>query len=106
VAWNGLWFAQGELAPSLLYALTGIPAPTTGCTRSLLALLDGNWLSSIQYNAMTLPICGMLALSVFQLGCQASRGNPMRLSGRLARGWLAVLLIAWVLKFAVAMPSA
>ena len=92
VAWNIVWLARGEVPPSLLTGLTGIPAPTTGGTRSIRALLGGDPLGSLYYNPMTAPILGMLALTLFQV-CRRGRAAAW-----VGGGWAAVLSLAWVLK--------
>ena len=64
VGWNLYFLAQGRLAPSILTGATGIPSPTTGGTRSLQALLRGDWLESLRCHPLTVPLIGWYALTV------------------------------------------
>ena len=50
--WQIFWLVQGKLAPALFRAATGIPAPTTGGTRSLIQLCQGDWRASLSWNPM------------------------------------------------------
>ena len=98
--WWGYWLAHGQLAPALFLAITGLPAPTTGMTRALRALADGQWRESVASNAMTLPILGLTMASLGTAALQALRRQPLVLRTWMARSWTIVLLLAWVLKLA------
>lgn len=100
LGWNFFWLAQRRLPPSLFRAATGWPCPTTGGTRSLAALLDGDWSLSLRLNAMTVPILALLVLSLGWLAAQAVRRRRLRLPQALFWAWLSVLALAWVLKLA------
>lgn len=95
VAWNIHWLASARIPPSILTELTGIPCPTTGGTRSLLALLEGDWSSSLSYNAMTVPLILLLGMTMIQV----SRRRVV--DPWLGKAWLGVLGLAWVLKLLV-----
>jgi hypothetical protein len=103
--WNLAWLVQGRLAPSMLWALTGVPSPTTGGTRSLTALLGGDVTDSLQWNACLIPICGLLLITLIQLIRQAMHRSPLRLSPTIAWCWFVVLSAAWILKLLVPEPS-
>ena len=91
VGWN-VWFVwRGQVPPSLLTGLTGLPCPTTGGTRSLMALLRGDVAASLYFNPMTVPIVGLLAVTMVA-ACRRCAGVW------LARAWFALLLVAWVIK--------
>jgi hypothetical protein len=98
VAWNVYWLSHATVPPSLLKALTGLPAPTTGGTRSVRHILAGNWGESLRYNAMTLPIGLLLVTSLACLGWQGLRGRRLSLPTWMVWSWAAVLSIAWALK--------
>ena len=98
--WWGYWLAHGQLAPALFLAITGLPAPTTGMTRALRALAGGRWRDSIACNALTLPILGLTVLSLGLVAVQALRRRPVMLPLFIARSWVVVLLLAWILKLA------
>src|SRR5947207_15543308 len=77
LAWNGWWLAHGRVPPSMLVAAMGIPAPTTGGTHSLGALLRGDWRASLRYNAMAVPVALLFVLSVGRLIGAAGRRKPL-----------------------------
>lgn len=104
VAWNAWWLSGGVIPPSMLYGLTGIPSPTTGGTRSLLALLAGDWSASLRHNAMTVPLIGLLALSLAWPLTQRLRGRAARLPVAFLWAWGLTLGLAWVLKLLIAPP--
>jgi len=101
VAWNLLWLATGQAPPSLMLTLTGFPAPTTGMTRSLLCLGRGDVAQSLLWNLMTVPVGGLFLVSLAMLAWQACRGQRVRLPRWNARLWGLLLVIAWILKFAL-----
>jgi hypothetical protein len=98
--WNLYWLVQLRLAPSLFQALTGLPCPTTGCTRSMLALLRGELSESLRYNALTVPICLLLAATCSQLLGQGLARKRLALSSWLVWVWAVILPLAWLLKLA------
>ena len=98
VLWNLFWLAQARVPPSLFLGLTGLPGPTTGGTRSFFFLLQGDWQGSLAYNAMTVPILGLLVFSVASLVVQVIRRQRLRLPNWTLWAWLGVLGVAWALK--------
>lgn len=92
LGWNAWWLSAGRIPPSMLTGATGIPSPTTGGTRSFLALLDGDLATSLYYNPMTIPILGLLAVTVGQVIFRG-RGENW-----LVPAWLIVLSVAWIAK--------
>jgi hypothetical protein len=98
--WWGYWLAHGTLAPALFLAITGLPAPTTGMSRALHALMNGQWRESAAYNALTLPILGLTVVSLGHAALQRQRGRPLVLPRWIVRSWALVLVVAWILKLA------
>lgn len=98
VAWNSLAIVQGLGTAPILKDLTGIPCPTTGCTRATYNLLQGNVAESLRYNAMTVPILALLAVTVGTLVSQRARRGRWRLPKPYLWVWLVTLAIAWILK--------
>ncbi len=82
LCWNVWFLAKGQVPPSMLRGLIGLPAPTTGGTRSFLALLQGHLTASLYYNPMTLPI---LALLLVTLGQVIWRGRAILALPRMDR---------------------
>lgn len=101
VAWNALWLTRGQIPMSLMKALTGLPAPTTGMTRSGLALLDGRWLESLAWNPFTLPVVALCLFSAAWIGRRWLTRQPMLLPTWVARWWLATLAAAWIAKLII-----
>ncbi|MGO9642077.1 MAG: DUF2752 domain-containing protein [Candidatus Acidiferrales bacterium] len=99
LAWNVAWLASGRIPPSVLRALLGLPCPTTGCTRSLVALLHGNLYASLLWNPLTVPILILLAVSLQMLFLAALRKKELTLPKWVGAAWWSVLLMAWLSKF-------
>ncbi len=96
--WNVYWLVQRRPPPSLFQALTGLPCPTTGLTRSLLCLAHGDFRQSLQWNALMAPILVLFALSLSWLArCLAAR-RPIRLHNSLLSVWAVLLAVAWACK--------
>lgn len=96
-----MWLLNCRLPPSLLQYFTGIPCPTSGMTRSILALFQGDFRGFLLFNPMTSLYLG---LSVVSGGLLASRWWHQRallLPNALVRAWFAVLACGWVTKFAL-----
>lgn len=100
VCWNLYWLSQLRIAPSLFQTLTGLPCPTTACTRSFFALARGDWQESLRFNALLIPICLLTIASVVQLFRQLVTRHKLALSRVLAILWGVILPLAWVLKLA------
>ncbi len=98
IGWNIVWWMQLRLAPSIFESITGLPCATTGGTRSLLALVDGDWRESLIHNPMTLPILAVLLVSILVLVQRLFCGQRFVLPPRLFGTWVVVLSFAWVFK--------
>ena len=98
LAWWAYWLWQGSLAPSIFLELTGLPCPTTGCTRSMISLWQGRWGDSLRFNPMTLPIAGLFVASVVRLAWGWIRHRKLLLPGYFLFAWLGVLALAWAIK--------
>ncbi|HTU26313.1 MAG TPA: DUF2752 domain-containing protein [Pirellulales bacterium] len=96
--WNALWLVERQIPPALFCALTGLPCPTTGGTRSIACLLRGEWAESLRANALAIPIALLLALTLACLAGRLLAGRPLRLGGRFLTAWGAVLAVAWIAK--------
>jgi len=96
--WNVFWLVQGRVPPSIFMAVTGLPAPTTGGTRAVLQLVEGNWHESLRYNAMALPLLFLFVLSCNWIVCQAIARKRLSLPLAVFWAWVAALGVAWVLK--------
>ena len=96
--WNAFWLLQRQVPPALFLGLTGLPAATTGCTRSLKALSAGDWGKSLRWNAMAVPLSLLFLLSLGRLAWAWIARRPVRLPIGFLYAWVGLLAIAWVLK--------
>jgi len=97
-AWWAYWLLQGRLPSAPLRALTGLPAPTTGCTRSLRCLFQGDVATALQWNVFSVPIAALFALSLGWLMVRLLRRRPLLLPSCFLYIWAAILLLAWAAK--------
>jgi hypothetical protein len=93
--WNVAWLRLGSRAPALSLALFDIPAPTTGGSRALRALLEGRVVDSLAWNPMALPIVLLLLMSIGVLAHRLARRDRIVLPRRIAWAWLVTLALAW-----------
>lgn len=105
VGWQAYWLSHGEIPPSLFLAITGWPAPTTGGTRSIRAMLLGDWRLSATYNPMALPIIFMSALTLTWMFRHARSLRTKGLPRQIVASWVAILSIAWIIKLAQALRT-
>jgi hypothetical protein len=96
--WNLWWLAQARIPPSIFMAITGVPAPTTGGTRAILQLLQGNLLESLRYNCMAVPLLLLFLSNLLALGWLALTRRRLVLPEWVWWLWLAVLGIGWISK--------
>jgi len=97
--WNARWIAKGRVPPSILKFFTGIPCPTTGGTRSLLALLHGDWQLSLRFNPFLLVYLFLVVYSVAVLLRQLLRHERLALRPAVAWTWCVALTLGWIAKF-------
>lgn len=98
LGWQVFWIGQKEVPESLFLAITGLPAPTTGGTRSFKCLLAGQWQASLAHNPFTVP---MLVLLMVSLTCpifQYLTGRRINLPRKVVVAWCLVLVAAWLFK--------
>jgi hypothetical protein len=76
--WNMFYLSNAQLPPSILYKLTGIPAPTTGMYRSLCALAVSDINGFLMNNPVVILFIPILTLIL--LGLIASYYKRERLS--------------------------
>jgi hypothetical protein len=98
VVWNGYWLCLGRVPPSLFLAVTGLPSPTTGGTRSVQQLWQGNWRESLKWHPLAVPIILLFLLSLGWLGWQALTRQRLRLPEWFLWAWGICLGISWVVK--------
>lgn len=98
IIWNAYWLAHGRIPPALFKAITGLPAPTTGGTRSAIAMLRGDWPTSLHHNVMTLPIIALLAVTLACLARQHLTSRRLALPLPITLAWLVTLILAWLLQ--------
>ena len=98
VVWNLWWIGHGRIPPAMIKGLLGIPAPTTGGTRSFYALQAGDWRGSLYYNPMLVPILILLVLSLAAPVVNRLRGRRIEAGNWLLYAWLGVLGVGWGVK--------
>lgn len=98
LGWNAYWLGRGMLPPSILKGVFGIPAPTTGFTRSCLALARGDVAASLRWNAFTVPIVTLYGVSfaVFLRGLVRRRRTVI--PTWMVAAWAIFLAAAWITK--------
>lgn len=99
--WNAVWLASGKIPISILTAFSGIPCPTTGGTRSLLAALQGHWLEAFLWNPLTPAYVLLMVYSAVKLARQSIRRERLALPSVIARLWILAVAVGWVAKLAI-----
>ena len=96
--WQIYWLGMGQSPPALFLAVTGLPAPTTGGTRSIGCLLRGDWNGSLHHNAMTIPMTLMAIGCAAWIMVLASRRRQVCLPRGVGLAWVVLLAVAWSIK--------
>lgn len=99
--WNAAWLFSGVLPPSILTEATGIPCPTTGVTRGMAAILNGDWVQALLWNPLMPVYAGLLIYSAIVLGLQFIRRKRLVLRPIIARFWMLALTMGWAAKFVI-----
>jgi hypothetical protein len=99
LGWNAYWLSRGQFAPSLLKALTGLPAPTTGMTRGLHQLWLGHWCESLRWHPLAVPLLVWFVFSLGWLAVARVCRQELLLPRWVYHGWAVLLLGGWLLKF-------
>lgn len=99
LVWNAAWIAHGRIPPSILREIAGIPCPTTGGIRSLIALFRGEFALSFLYNPLMLIYILLFCYSMAVLLRQRINRMRLVLSPFVAWAWCVSLLIGWAAKF-------
>ena len=101
LAWNLAFLVQRRLAPSLMLALTGLPSPTTGMTRSLTSLWHGNVGASLRWNPLAVPMALLFCLCIGWLSVQWACRRRLVLPRWVLWCWAALLGMGWIIKLAM-----
>jgi hypothetical protein len=99
LSWNGYWLLRGKLPDSIFRALTHLPCPTTGGTRSIEAYWRGDWKEGVCYNPLTPVFIALFLSSLVVLGNRYFRHRRVSLPTWMARAWFVSLGTAWAAKF-------
>jgi hypothetical protein len=99
--YNIFHIAHGRLPSSILKEITGLPCPTTGCTRSILSLLEGKIYESFLWNPLSIPFVVLLLISLVTLSRNWLIENDAKISKTLAYAWISSLSAAWIAKFII-----
>jgi len=98
--WNAAWLSRGTLPPSILSWFTRVPSPTTGGTRAMLAMWQGQIGVSFAWHPLALPIVALFVATLGRLAWLLIRRRPVLLSRRWAWAWGALLAVAWGVQLA------
>ena len=101
VAWNLYWLAQGRLAPSMLLGFTGIPAPTTGMTRSFMAFTRLDFALCLSYNPFTFPTIALIISSFIVFFKRYALGEKVLLNAFILWSWFLVLSASWIYQIVI-----
>jgi len=104
-SWNVFWLTRAEVPPGMLQYFTGLPCPTTGGTRSLLAILEGDVAESLRWNPLTLAYLALTLASIACLVGRCRRGHGLLLPRALGHVWIVTLGIGWIVKLAMGPAS-
>src|SRR5262245_51419938 len=95
-AWWGYWLARGMLPMAPIKALVGLPAPSTGCMRSLDSLARGQIVDSLLWNPFCLPLTALFVLSIVWVAVRLLQRERLVLPSCFLPLWVTVLALAWV----------
>lgn len=99
VVWDLYFLIRGEIPPSIFKSVTGLPCPSSGCWRSLRALMRGDWYTSLLYNPFTVVFCLLLLASVVCIARCLALKKSILLPHWLFVAWIVSLVLAWCAKF-------
>ncbi|MCF7854425.1 MAG: DUF2752 domain-containing protein [Candidatus Pacebacteria bacterium] len=98
LGWNAYWLGNARVPPSIMLGVFGVPAPTTGMTRSWVALLKGKTLLSLLWNPFSVPVAGLFACSLSVLVRNILLRQNHSLHPRIAIAWIVLLGASWIVK--------
>lgn len=99
LVWNVTWILGGQIPPSILRSMFGLPCPTTGGYRSVLAFCEGNFAQSFLFNPMMPAYILLLVCSIAVLLRQMYNRERLVLRPFIAWMWCVSLVIGWAAKF-------
>ena len=83
----------------MLLEFAGIPAPTTGMTRSWMHLLSGETVEALLWNPMTVPVTLLYGATLVWLAYAVTlRRTEVRLPTFMLGAWAVLLSVAWCVK--------
>lgn len=101
VFWNLYWISNYSIPPSIFNYFTGLPCPTTGCTRSLNCLFNKEYKQFFLFNVCTVPYIVLIGLSFFSILSNYILFGMLKISNYLALSWWFTLSIGWFFKFLI-----
>ena len=101
LVWNAAWIAGGQIPPSIMKSILGLPCPTTGGYRSILAFCRGDFAQSFLFNPMTLAYILLFGYSITVLSRQKFKRERLVLRPLIVWMWCLSLGIGWAAKFAL-----
>lgn len=98
LGWNVYWLWRRTVPPSILLGVFGIPAPTTGMTRALRALWQGDGWGSLRWNPCAVPLAALYAGTLGYVAWRLRRRQSPLLPAWMGWAWLVLLLGGWLVK--------
>lgn len=98
LVWNIVFLSRGRIPPSILTGPTGIPSPTTGGTRAIRFLSQGDIEQSLQAHPLAVPIVLLYVGSLLALIVNFYRQRRIYLAKGWLIAWLILLGISWIAK--------
>ncbi len=93
-----------HLGICLWKAITGLPCPTCGLTRSLASAFRGEWSASLWFHPLSLAIFTISAWLAWMCARGLWQGRPVHLGRRAAWSLLLLGIACWVVQLIRAAP--
>lgn len=99
VGWNMFYVSKGNIPPSILYKLTGIPSPTTGMYRSFIGIVQMDYRVYITNNPFVIPFIILLLYTIVIIATKYKNEQPLRISNSMGLSYMLVFAISeiWML---------
>lgn len=99
VVWNLFFLLIGNIPPSILFKLTGIPSPTTGMYRSFIGIIQLDYKVYITNNPFVIPFILLLLSTAVILITKYKNKQPLLISNSMGLSYIIIFAISeiWML---------